>query len=237
MARMRYVVTGGTGFIGRRVVSRILGRVPRRRGLGAGPPGVAGAVRAAGRRGRPPWGDRAKALVGDLTADRARPLRRHHRRARRRRPHGALRRHLRHHRRRGCTARRERGRHPGGDRPGPPTRRDAASRVVDRGGRQLSRRIHRGRLRRRAGPADALSPDQVRGRTAGPLGARAALPDLPAGGGRRRLAHRRNGQGRRPVLLLRPSWRSWPCCPRSPRSCCPTPAAPTSFRSTTSSMR
>ena len=28
MARMRYVVTGGTGFIGRRVISRILSREP-----------------------------------------------------------------------------------------------------------------------------------------------------------------------------------------------------------------
>ena len=48
-----------------------------------------------------PWGDRAKALVGDLTADESRPHRRDRRRAGRRRPRGALRRHLRHHRRRG----------------------------------------------------------------------------------------------------------------------------------------
>ena len=59
--------------------------------------------------------------------------------------------------------------------------------------------------------------------------------DLPARGRGRRFAHRRDGQGRRSVLLLRPSWRSWPGCRRSPRSCCPTPDAPTSSRSTTSS--
>src|SRR6476469_912494 len=66
---MRYVVTGGTGFIGRRVVSRILDRSPdaqvwvlvRRESLTR-------FERLAGR-GDQPWGDRAKALVGDLTAE------------------------------------------------------------------------------------------------------------------------------------------------------------------------
>ena len=66
---MRYVVTGGTGFIGRRVVSRILHRSPdaevwvlvRRESLTR-------FERLAGR-GALPWGDRAKALVGDLTAE------------------------------------------------------------------------------------------------------------------------------------------------------------------------
>jgi thioester reductase-like protein/NADP-dependent 3-hydroxy acid dehydrogenase YdfG len=66
---MRYVVTGGTGFIGRRIVSRILDRCPdaqvwvlvRRESLTR-------FERLAGR-GEHPWGDRAKALVGDLTAE------------------------------------------------------------------------------------------------------------------------------------------------------------------------
>jgi thioester reductase-like protein/short-subunit dehydrogenase involved in D-alanine esterification of teichoic acids len=64
MARMRYVVTGGTGFIGRRVVSRILARredaevlvLVRRESL------------ARFERLALVWGDRAKPLVGDLTA-------------------------------------------------------------------------------------------------------------------------------------------------------------------------
>jgi thioester reductase-like protein/short-subunit dehydrogenase involved in D-alanine esterification of teichoic acids len=64
MARMRYVVTGGTGFIGRRVVSQLLARdeaaevcVLVRRGS------LARFERLA-----LDWGSRAKALVGDLTA-------------------------------------------------------------------------------------------------------------------------------------------------------------------------
>jgi thioester reductase-like protein/short-subunit dehydrogenase involved in D-alanine esterification of teichoic acids len=64
MARMRYVVTGGTGFIGRRVVSQILARhddaevwvLVRRESL------------ARFERLAVEWGQRAKALVGDLTA-------------------------------------------------------------------------------------------------------------------------------------------------------------------------
>ncbi|WP_101948489.1 SDR family oxidoreductase [Mycobacterium sp. 3519A] len=62
---MRYVVTGGTGFIGRRVVSEILARkqaaevwvLVRRSSL------------ATFERLATDWGDRAHALVGDLTAD------------------------------------------------------------------------------------------------------------------------------------------------------------------------
>ena len=66
MARMRYVVTGGTGFIGRRLVSQILASrddaevwvLVRRESLGGS--------NGRGRR-RSPWGERAKPLVGDLT--------------------------------------------------------------------------------------------------------------------------------------------------------------------------
>ncbi len=64
MARMRYVVTGGTGFIGRRVVSKILADRPdadvwvlvRRESL------------SRFERLATAWGERAKPLVGDLTA-------------------------------------------------------------------------------------------------------------------------------------------------------------------------
>src|SRR5882757_9529986 len=61
MCLMRYVVTGGTGFIGRRVVSRLLDNQPdaevwvlvRRSSLGR-------FERLAGQ-----WGERAKLLVGE----------------------------------------------------------------------------------------------------------------------------------------------------------------------------
>lgn len=64
MARMRYVVTGGTGFIGRRVVTELLARhgdhevwvLVRRQSLTTFEQLAA------------EWGDRAKPLVGDLTA-------------------------------------------------------------------------------------------------------------------------------------------------------------------------
>ncbi len=210
---MRYVVTGGTGFIGRRVVSRILDRfadaevwvLVRRESLTRFERLATQRDRAVGRpgegAGRRP--DRR----------RSRPLRRDHRRARFRRSRGALRRRLRHHRRRGRAARRERGGHKGGDRAGAPARRDAAPRVVDRGGRDLSRRIHRRRFRRRAGPADAVSPDQVRGRAAGALGARAALPRST--GPRWSSATRARARWTRSTAptTSSASWRSWPKLP------------------------
>lgn len=64
MARMHYVVTGGTGFIGSRVVTRI---------LAAEPEAVVWVLVRRGSLGRferlgAQWGERAKPLVGDLTA-------------------------------------------------------------------------------------------------------------------------------------------------------------------------
>ena len=65
MARMRYVVTGGTGFIGRRVVSRDPGPPAKTPRCGSS----CGAGRWPASNGSPAgWGDRAKPLVGDLTA-------------------------------------------------------------------------------------------------------------------------------------------------------------------------
>ena len=69
MARMRYVVTGGTGFIGRRVVTQILARsddaevwvLVRRESLSR--------FERLATEGDQAWGDRAKPLVGDLTAE------------------------------------------------------------------------------------------------------------------------------------------------------------------------
>ena len=68
MARMRYVVTGGTGFIGRRVVSQILARgedaevwvLVRRESVSR--------FERLATEGDQAWGERAKPLVGDLTA-------------------------------------------------------------------------------------------------------------------------------------------------------------------------
>lgn len=67
--RMRYVVTGGTGFIGRRVVSRLLEASPdaqvwvlvRRASLGR--------FEALASRSGQAWGQQVKPLVGDLTAE------------------------------------------------------------------------------------------------------------------------------------------------------------------------
>jgi thioester reductase-like protein/short-subunit dehydrogenase len=61
---MRYVVTGGTGFIGRRVVSKLLAAFPDDEvGVLVRRTSLAGFERLAA-----DWGDRAKPVVGDLTA-------------------------------------------------------------------------------------------------------------------------------------------------------------------------
>ena len=63
MTGMRYVVTGGTGFIGRRIVSRL---------LAAGPDAEVRVLVRRSSLGRferlaAEWGDRVKPLVGELT--------------------------------------------------------------------------------------------------------------------------------------------------------------------------
>ena len=64
-----------------------------------------------------------------------------------------------------------------------------------------------------------------------------AVSGVSARGGGGRLAHRRDGQGRRALLLLRRAGEAGACCPGSRRWRCPTPGAPTSFRSTSSRRR
>ena len=64
MTRMRYVVTGGTGFIGRRVVSQILALHDEAEVLVL----VRRASLARFEELAAEWGDRAKPLVGDLTS-------------------------------------------------------------------------------------------------------------------------------------------------------------------------
>ncbi|MGH3540990.1 MAG: SDR family oxidoreductase [Mycobacterium sp.] len=66
---MRYVVTGGTGFIGRRVVSRLLGGRPDAEVWVLVRRGSLGRFEKLAREDGRAWGDRAKPLVGDLTAD------------------------------------------------------------------------------------------------------------------------------------------------------------------------
>lgn len=66
---MQYVVTGGTGFIGRRVVSRLLDtRADAKVWVLVRGQSLGGFERLAGQDGRA-WGERVAPLLGDLTAD------------------------------------------------------------------------------------------------------------------------------------------------------------------------
>ena len=199
---MSYFVTGATGFIGRNLVERLLQRE-----------GTIYALVRAGSRGRleelrTGWGADGARIVpvaGDLSqpglgrlrggpgddAGRDRPLL----------PPGGD---LRPHRRRRSAGGRQRRGHPARDRA---RRRDRGRLLppgqLDRRRRPLQAASGRGHVRRgRTARQQPLLPHQARVRAAGPRGVPAALARLPAGDRGRRLAHRRDRQDRRPLLLL-----------------------------------
>ena len=197
---MTYFVTGATGFIGRHLVERLLERegdihVLVREGSqerldrlverwGAGRPHQAGrrrprraaarAVRRAGRRA-----DRqGRALLPprrDVRHDRGR----REQRAPERRGHAPRRR----------ARQRDRG-------------RPSAPRLVGRRRRRAPRAVSRGPLRRGPEAAVGLSPHEVRVREARARAGEGAVARVPPRDRRRPLEDRRDGQDRRPVLLL-----------------------------------
>ncbi len=75
-------------------------------------------------------------------------------------------------------------------------------RLLHRRRRPLQGPLHRGHVRRGPGAAHALPPDEVRVREARPREGPGRLARLPPGGRRRQLQDRRDGQDRRPLLLL-----------------------------------
>ena len=201
---MRYFVTGATGFIGKRLVKALLAR----RGAVVHfllRPESEGKVAAL----LEYWGEESgsKRVVPVLRRpdrEEARRLCRGHQEAqgpgrsrlsprRRLRPLG---------RRRIADRRQHRGHARGrrvrqGDRRRPP-----APRQLDRRGRPLRRRLSRGHVRRGRGPRPPVLHDQAREREDRSHRVEGAVDGVPAGARRRRLADRRDGQDRRPVLLL-----------------------------------
>ena len=236
---MSYFVTGATGFIGRNLVELLLERE-----------GTIYVLVREGSKGRLAelrnrWGvdeDRVVGIVGDLSAAAPRRLRRGRRAARGRgRPPLPPRRDLRHDRRRGEPAGRQRRGHP----PHGPARRGGRGRArphgqLDRRRRPLQGHLARGHVRRGPGPRQPpLLPDQarVRGASSATECTRPWRVYRP-GHRRRQLRDRRDGQDRRPVLLLQAD----PADPqRRARSGCRCPASraarSTSSRSTSSSRR
>ena len=196
-----YFVTGATGFIGRHLLERLLEREGDIHVLvRAGSREKLDAIVAAARRRRPdqargrrprrsrcsastrPTRDALRgnvdhffhlAAIYDMAADEDAE------RAAQRRRHAAR--------------RRARQRPRGG--PLPP-------RLLDRGRRHLRGPLHRGHVRRGPAAAHAVPPDEVRGREARPRARAGRVARLPARDRRRRLAHGRDGQDRRPLLLL-----------------------------------
>ena len=117
-------------------------------------------------------------------------------------------------------------------------RQASAPRLLDRRRRHLQGRLHRGDVRRGPAAALALPPHQVRVRADRPRPALHALARVPARDRRRRLPDRRDGKGRRPLLLLQGDPAHAPPAARSgSRSSGSTSATRTWSRSTGSRAR
>ena len=199
---MTYFVTGATGFIGRHLVERLLERdgdihVLVREGSrerldrlvarwgGARPTASSPSPATCSGRGSASSDEDVAALTGnvdhffhlaamyDMTAGDATQ------RAAQRRRHA------------------QRGRARQRARRGPP-----APRVLGRRRRRAQGPLPRGHVRRGPEAAVGLPPDEVRVREARARGGEGAVARLPPGDRRRPLADRRDGQDRRPVLLL-----------------------------------
>ncbi len=191
-----YFVTGATGFIGRHLVERLLARDGEIHVLvRPGSRGEAGAAR------------RARAHPRGLRRPRraaARRRRRHPRRpARQGRPLLPCRRALRHDRGRDAERAAQHQRHRACDRARQrPRGRHLPARLLDRGRRHLRGPFHRGHVRRGPAAPVAVSPHEVRVREARAHAREGRLARVPPVARGRRFAHRRDGQDRRPVLLL-----------------------------------
>ena len=199
--RNSYFVTGATGFIGRNLVERLLERE-----------GTVYVLVREGSKGRLEelrnrWGVDADRVVGDrrrpLGAE-ARRLRLGSRAPARRRARLPPRGDLRHDGRRGEPAARQRRGHPPHGRARRGDRgRAGAHGQLDRRRRPLQGHLARGHVRGGSGPRHpSLLPDQARVRGCRAQRVLAAVARLPARNRRRALRDRRDGQGRRPVLLL-----------------------------------
>ena len=201
-----YFVTGATGFIGRHLVERLLARDGERAvttplaeaNPRARAPRLGGEAGAARRQRADPRGHRRPGRAVP------RPRRGAARRAaRERRPLLPPRRDLRHDRGRDRERAAQRRRDAARDRPRQrPRGGDLPPRLVDRRGRQLRGPLHRGHVRRGPEAALAVPPDEVRVGEARPRPRERGLARVPPVDRRRRLAHGRDGQDRRPVLLL-----------------------------------
>ena len=196
---MTYFVTGATGFIGRHLVERLLERdgdihvlvregsrgQARRAARELGPP-----ARPRQARGRRPHA--ARAGRGRRRAQgQGRPLL----------PPG---RDLRHGGRRGAQRAAQRRRHAERDRPGQRAGgRALPPHVLDRRRRALRRgHVQRGHVRRGPEAGPPLPPHEVRVGEARPRAGQEPVARVPAVARRRQLADRRDGQGRRALLLL-----------------------------------